>query len=92
MNLPSVIPHDKIRSFAYYWRGQVRTGMMVGGKLYGLYRVFSTGQRDRAYETSSELQRKVEALISVASNARQQYQVWVDLTTVQDISLLNQHQ
>lgn len=90
MQLPELIPDEQIHAFSYYWEGEIRSGMMLRGRLYALVDCFSAAQRSEAYEQGCRLSADLDAVLSVSSYGPGLYRLWVKLSTVKDPTLLKQ--
>jgi len=88
-NCPPLIIHEHIRLFAYYWNGEVCTGMMWQGRMFGFHTCLTEHQRHQLHESGYELSNQADIVISVSSGCDQKYYVWLDLTTLKDLSLLS---
>lgn len=89
-NCPPVIVHEHIRLFAYYWNDEIYTGMMWQGRMFGFHACLTEHQRGELYESGYELSNQADVVISVSSDFDKKYYVWLDLTTLKDLSLLSQ--
>ena len=88
-NCPVLVVQEHIRLFAYYWEGEVCTGMMWQGRIFGLHTCLTEHQRHRAHEIGKELSAQADVVISRAAGSSTQYYLWLDLATLKNSSLLN---
>lgn len=88
MNLPTVVPQELICPFAYYWRGEIRTGMMLNGQIYDRYSCFAANRRQVAYELGERLMIQVDVVMTVSWQDHEKYQIWLNLATLEDVALL----
>ncbi|MBE7385992.1 MAG: hypothetical protein F6J95_031970 [Leptolyngbya sp. SIO1E4] len=89
MNLPTLLSEKQIRSFNYYWEGEVRPGMSVGGCLYALLDCFSEDNRAAAYERGCQLASNHDVVLTVSQSTRPQYRLWIALSASTDLSMLS---
>ncbi|MGF1525003.1 MAG: hypothetical protein ACFBSF_21970 [Leptolyngbyaceae cyanobacterium] len=90
MSLPTLLPENQIRPFNYYWKGQVRSGMAVRGRLYALLDSFSETNRAIAYEKGCELAKNCDVVVTVSQKIHPEYHLWIALTAGTNVDLLGE--
>lgn len=89
MNLPTLLAEQQIRSFNYYWKGEVRPGMTSCGRLYALLDCFSERERTSAYEKACQLAGEHDVVLTVSQEKPPHYRLWIALSSGTNLSLLS---
>ena len=90
IELPTLVFENNIRPFEYYWAGKVRSGMMLNGRIYAMYKCLSETERAIAYEQGCKLAEKCEVTITVSQGPQPQYRLWIAVSSDTDRVLLEQ--
>jgi hypothetical protein len=89
MSLPTLVSEAQIRPFSYYWKAQIRSGMVLHRRLFALVDCFGDANRTSAYERGCRLSEHLEVVITVSSPIRPQYRLWVELSARTEHHLLD---
>lgn len=88
MSLPILVSDHQVRSFKYYWEGQIRTGMSFKGHLYALHDCFTERDRTLAYEKGCRLAERCEVIITVSQALESEYRLWIEIAATTNPQLL----
>ncbi|NER80978.1 MAG: hypothetical protein F6K42_15705 [Leptolyngbya sp. SIO1D8] len=88
MNLPTLLSENQIRSFSYYWQGEVRLGMSTSGHLYALLDCFGEDKRAIAYEKGCQLASEHDVVLTVSQGNHPQYRLWISLSSKTNLAML----
>ena len=77
MNLPILVPEERINPFNYYWQDKVNFGIVMHGRIYALTDSFPQDERIEAYDKGCQLAEDHDVVITVSKGMRPQYQLWV---------------